>query len=97
MRFFFSAPPPAEFYALSLHDALPISAHADALFRAEPSALREEDDRHTRSEEHTSELQPHHDPVSRLLLEKKKNTLASPLLTSHLAIRPTHDTLRQPA
>src|SRR6266851_1074044 len=28
-----------------------------------------------RSEEHTSELQSHHDLVCRLLLEKKKNTL----------------------
>src|SRR5471032_3495032 len=28
----------------------------------------------TRSEEHTSELQSHHDLVCRLLLEKKKNT-----------------------
>jgi len=27
-----------------------------------------------RSEEHTSELQSHHDLVCRLLLEKKKNT-----------------------
>src|SRR5437773_7715347 len=31
-------------------------------------------DRHLRSEEHTSELQSHHDLVCRLLLEKKKNT-----------------------
>src|SRR5437773_11582200 len=31
--------------------------------------------RGTRSEEHTSELQSHHDLVCRLLLEKKKNTL----------------------
>src|SRR5437667_3730457 len=30
--------------------------------------------RHVRSEEHTSELQSHHDLVCRLLLEKKKNT-----------------------
>src|SRR5437773_12202610 len=29
--------------------------------------------RRTRSEEHTSELQSHHDLVCRLLLEKKKN------------------------
>src|SRR5437773_8333396 len=29
-----------------------------------------------RSEEHTSELQSHHDLVCRLLLEKKKNSLA---------------------
>src|SRR5437667_550540 len=31
-------------------------------------------DRLGRSEEHTSELQSHHDLVCRLLLEKKKNT-----------------------
>src|SRR5437667_5028748 len=30
---------------------------------------------HKRSEEHTSELQSHHDLVCRLLLEKKKNQL----------------------
>src|SRR6266540_1913044 len=30
-----------------------------------------------RSEEHTSELQSHHDLVCRLLLEKKKNIIAS--------------------
>src|SRR5437773_3880523 len=30
-----------------------------------------------RSEEHTSELQSHHDLVCRLLLEKKKNTTTS--------------------
>src|SRR6266540_2941560 len=30
---------------------------------------------HRRSEEHTSELQSHHDLVCRLLLEKKKETL----------------------
>jgi len=29
---------------------------------------------HIRSEEHTSELQSHHDLVCRLLLEKKKTT-----------------------
>src|SRR5437667_8990115 len=34
--------------------------------------LRVEDDDGDRSEEHTSELQSHHDLVCRLLLEKKK-------------------------
>src|SRR5437667_570785 len=33
--------------------------------------------REARSEEHTSELQSHHDLVCRLLLEKKKHGLAS--------------------
>src|SRR5437773_10297342 len=48
------------------HDPLG-SAH-----RAPPLQLRER-----RSEEHTSELQSHHDLVCRLLLEKKKNTYHS--------------------
>src|SRR6266540_5467344 len=33
-----------------------------------------------RSEEHTSELQSHHDLVCRLLLEKKKNTIIRTVL-----------------
>src|SRR5437667_5581213 len=33
----------------------------------------------SRSEEHTSELQSHHDLVCRLLLEKKKEEFAAPL------------------
>src|SRR5437773_3535251 len=37
----------------------------------QPIVLRGKDRRH-RSEEHTSELQSHHDLVCRLLLEKKK-------------------------
>src|SRR6266540_6524593 len=36
-----------------------------------------------RSEEHTSELQSHHDLVCRLLLEKKKNKINSQLTTIH--------------
>src|SRR5437773_9130492 len=35
----------------------------------------------TRSEEHTSELQSHHDLVCRLLLEKKKKTKTQPNTT----------------
>src|SRR5437667_6109366 len=34
-----------------------------------------------RSEEHTSELQSHHDLVCRLLLEKKKNTTNQTVIT----------------
>src|SRR5437667_7701002 len=37
-------------------------------------ATRNSDDGNNRSEEHTSELQSHHDLVCRLLLEKKKKT-----------------------
>src|SRR5437773_12105829 len=72
--FFFNAPPPTEIYTLSLHDALPISTHAGALPRS--PELREmifaRAEGKPRSEEHTSELQSHHDLVCRLLLEKKK-------------------------
>src|SRR5437667_4547839 len=39
-----------------------------------------------RSEEHTSELQSHHDLVCRLLLEKKKNDLLSRYRT-HYSLR----------
>src|SRR5437773_1104039 len=42
---------------------------------ATAAPLRSGPPRVTRSEEHTSELQSHHDLVCRLLLEKKKNTL----------------------
>src|SRR5437773_7916045 len=38
-----------------------------------------------RSEEHTSELQSHHDLVCRLLLEKKKNVTSTPTML-HLLI-----------
>src|SRR5437667_5739094 len=38
---------------------------------------------HRRSEEHTSELQSHHDLVCRLLLEKKKNEEVSATIKIH--------------
>src|SRR5436309_4253224 len=79
-----------EIYTLSLHDALPIYAHAEvAAERLEPMLhrllgqeeravllLSEEDVRlrRQRSEEHTSELQSREKLVCRLLLEKKKQT-----------------------
>src|SRR5437773_6677281 len=58
-------------YTLSLHDALPISRGGRPRRRAgrfggRPFRFGR------RSEEHTSELQSHHDLVCRLLLEKKK-------------------------
>src|SRR5437667_6850705 len=78
--FFFNDTATTEIYTLSLHDALPISAISNldlhrtsyATFvklclRINPSVLKS-----LRSEEHTSELQSHHDLVCRLLLEKKK-------------------------
>src|SRR5437667_3982980 len=78
---------PTELYTLSLHDALPISRREGArgLEPAPEGRRRDHVDRRTearqpvardadpaRSEEHTSELQSHHDLVCRLLLEKKK-------------------------
>src|SRR5437773_7506005 len=68
--FFFNDTATTEIYTLSLHDALPISAGSPWMpsKRRNPAipACR------WRSEEHTSELQSHHDLVCRLLLEKKK-------------------------
>src|SRR5277367_7166086 len=79
--FFFNDTATTEIYTLSLHDALPIylrrhggraGVRADHGLRA---AL-------PRSEEHTSELQSHHDLVCRLLLEKKKKNLESTFSTT---------------
>src|SRR5437588_6053273 len=44
----------------------------EAMGGVEAEGVSEFDDRRTRSEEHTSELQSHSDLVCRLLLEKKK-------------------------
>src|SRR5437773_7025431 len=81
--FFFNDPATTEIYTLSLHDALPIWAigtgrnatpeDANATIAVIRAALRD------RSEEHTSELQSHHDLVCRLLLEKKKKNKATTL------------------
>src|SRR5437773_5700523 len=46
-------------------------------------AQLELEDRHFRSEEHTSELQSHHDLVCRLLLEKKKRKIIVRQVTSN--------------
>src|SRR5437773_5235690 len=75
--FFYNDPATTEIYTLSLHDALPISLNVRlskihgvlSLLRLEETCSLPE-----RSEEHTSELQSHHDLVCRLLLEKKKLT-----------------------
>src|SRR5471032_3006722 len=71
--FFFNDTAATEIYTLSLHDALPISDAGRARQTGQPAnacCLRNVSLR--RSEEHTSELQSHHDLVCRLLLEKKK-------------------------
>src|SRR6266540_7424261 len=80
--FFFNDTATTEIYTLSLHDALPIcSSPNDMVVHGIPGpcALEEGDILSIdvgvtlgRSEEHTSELQSHHDLVCRLLLEKKK-------------------------
>src|SRR5258708_23317574 len=74
--FFFNDTATTEIYTLSLHDALPISLEVvggGGLFRTMglERLLREI---HSRSEEHTSELQSPDHLVCRLLLEKKKQT-----------------------
>ena len=85
MLFFFNDTATTEIYTLSLHDALPISIIVPLLiasrmkpFRGEIELIEDahdvEKDKFGRSEEHTSELQSHHDLVCRLLLEKKKHT-----------------------
>src|SRR5471032_1472323 len=64
-----------EIYTLSLHDALPISSETSAAAHrvpVDPEAFPR-GGRARRSEEHTSELQSHHDVVCRLLLAKKKD------------------------
>src|SRR5437667_7291022 len=83
-------PASTEIYTLSLHDALPICwesgegppiRHA----KAEHGAMTGTGEVHcamlgfgVRSEEHTSELQSHHDLVCRLLLEIKKRRFRVP-------------------
>src|SRR6266540_7418112 len=70
--FFFNDTATTEIYTLSLHDALPISSRSRCHFGRSLGRPRWSA---TRSEEHTSELQSHHDLVCRLLLEKKKKQM----------------------
>src|SRR5215208_339323 len=84
-----------EIYTLSLHDALPITGAVrprDAPgthpgLEGDGLGARARDDRHRRSEEHTSELQSRGQLVCRLLLEKKKNTFRRPDVSSKLQKR----------
>src|SRR5438034_6235398 len=79
LRFFFTAPATTDIYTLSLHDALPICRGAVTLgaFRVGRLGAGERADvLHSRSEEHTSELQSHRELVCRLLLENKKSSLS---------------------
>src|SRR5208283_6187393 len=71
--FFFNDTATTEIYTLSLHDALPISRICAASSRrCDFSGMAPGQSASARSEEHTFELQSHHDLVCRLLLEKKK-------------------------
>src|SRR6266540_1591626 len=80
--FFFNDTATTEIYTLSLHDALPIfppvcRRSSKRLSRRRLRRARSVR-RPVRSEEHTSELQSHHDLVCRLLLEKKKERPTAP-------------------
>src|SRR6266851_10185578 len=70
--FFFNDTATTEIYTLSLHDALPICHRVRVMHDTGDHGFV---DRDRRSEEHTSELQSHHDLVCRLLLEKKKTLI----------------------
>src|SRR5437667_4684048 len=70
--FFFNDTATTEIYTLSLHDALPIYVGRVVVRVADPARASWYGEQGLRSEEHTSELQSHHDLVCRLLLEKKK-------------------------
>src|SRR5471032_2998176 len=72
--FFFNDTATTEIYTLSLHDALPISRQPFGFVQIAPlgrlrlwrGVLRPLGRHSARSEEHTSELQSHHDLVCRL-------------------------------
>src|SRR5258707_14075108 len=75
LLFFFNDTATTEIYTLSLHDALPISYGKEKVYGLIPQGARrseeyfESNSKHTRSEEHTSELQSRQYLVCRLLLE----------------------------
>src|SRR5437773_7971424 len=89
MCFFFNDTATTEIYTLSLHDALPIlplraggRLHGAVRGARRRGGVRAAGRRlpRLRSEEHTSELQSHHDLVCRLLLEKKKKSPLHPIV-----------------
>src|SRR3712207_7567568 len=94
--FFFNDTATTEIYTLSLHDALPIwrssscsstssstspRAPAWSCSRGASRGAFRTSSTGGRSEEHTSELQSRQYLVCRLLLEKKKKTSSSPILS----------------
>src|SRR5437773_2875049 len=82
-----TATAPTESSTLSLHDALPIlpprpgecgsCSHGNRVAARGSFSITDHPAGQKRSEEHTSELQSHHDLVCRLLLEKTKPRLPS--------------------
>src|SRR5437667_8342345 len=95
MPFLLTTSSPTELYTLSLHDALPISGFrgpcttagsCPLISRMSPPEMTNDTASSAmasgRSEEHTSELQSHHDLVCRLLLEKKNPTFPRPITPS---------------
>src|SRR5277367_7194477 len=75
--FFFNDTATTEIYTLSLHDALPILLQ---IHRPDHKMFSFDTVKAgSRSEEHTSELQSHHELVCRLLLEKKKTDKQAPM------------------
>src|SRR2546430_8044714 len=90
---FFNDTATTEIYALSLHDALPISF--DDAEKYLPPLLKKRGKPHSdfsasleylRSEEHTSELQSQSNLVCRLLLEKKRLRLSRHLGMTTLTV-----------
>src|SRR5437773_9282304 len=89
--FFFNATSTSEIYTLSLHDALPICARrgpraslcAEVFSAGGQGPGSRDGAQPDRSEEHTSELQSHHDLVCRLLLEKKKKKTKKNILMNN--------------
>src|SRR3712207_7909068 len=103
--FFFNDTATTEIYTLSLHDALPISvlprwAPVPGVSLIDPGVWPPVDGSSIkttwRSEEHTSELQSRQYLVCRLLLEKKKHSVAQRLLVDRKARRLTHSAAHYP-
>src|SRR5256885_6186007 len=95
--FFFNDTATTEIYTLSLHDALPIlnnKTTIDVIDRNTGNCLIHSSTKididplitYLRSEEHTSELQSPCNLVCRLLLEKKKPTLSTFVVSNQLML-----------
>src|SRR5687767_15364726 len=100
MFFFFNDTATTEIYTLSLHDALPISRNEHRGGLGEGGTRRRHHPRrrprldelapaHSRSEEHTSELQSLAYLVCRLLLEKKKKKKKTILVQNNICLSHT--------